>query len=247
MQIAEYETMYHREQDYWWYLGLHDLVLMHLAGFARARKPLVLLDAGCGTGGLLDKCRRYQAYGLELAPEALPFLRRRSLPRVVRASICRIPFADASFDVVVSMDVLYHVAALGDLHGLREMSRVLRPGGGLLLNLPAYEFLRSHHDVAIHTRQRYTRRQVRDLLRLAGLQPKILTYRNTLLFPVAAGVRLTQKLFRPPAAVQSDLRPLRRGLNRALTLPLWLENRLIRCGLRLPFGLSVYCIATKPT
>jgi SAM-dependent methyltransferase len=247
MEAAEYEVLFHREEDYWWYVGLRDLVLADLARFARGRGALTLLDAGCGTGKLLEACRGFRAYGLEYAPEAFPFLCRRGLSDVVRASVCRIPFADASFDAVVSMDVLYHVAAPGDLEGLREMSRVLKPGGLLLLNLPAYEFLRSHHDLAIHTQQRYTSGRLRALLRQAGLRAQALTYRNTLLFPVAALVRLTQKLFRPhPAQAQSDLRPLPRLLNRVLTVPLLVENRLIRLGLRLPFGLSVYCAARKP-
>jgi SAM-dependent methyltransferase len=247
MELAEYEVMYQREENYWWYVGLRDLVLSQIAHFARGQKALTLLDAGCGTGKLLETCWAYRAYGLEFSPEAFRFLRRRGLEHVVQASVCRMPFADACFDVVASLDVLYHVASPGDLEGLREMSRVLKPDGLLLLNLPAYEFLRSHHDAAIHTQQRYTRNQVREMLGQAGLRVQTLTYRNTLLFPVAALVRLAQKLFRPrPALPQSDLRPLPHFLNRALTVPLLIENRLIRMGLRLPFGLSVYCVAMKP-
>jgi SAM-dependent methyltransferase len=247
MEPAEYEVMYQREENYWWYVGLRDLVLAQIARFAKGRPNLNLLDAGCGTGKVLEACQGHQAYGLEYAGEAMRFLRRRGLERVVQGSICRLPFADASFDVVLSLDVLYHVAAPGDLEGLQEMSRVLKPGGMLLLNLPAYEFLRSHHDVAIHTQQRYTRGRLRALLGRAGLRVRLLSYRNTLLFPVAALVRLAQKLFRPrPAVARSDLRPVPRWLNWALTVPLWVENRLIQMGLRLPFGLSVYCVALKP-
>jgi SAM-dependent methyltransferase len=247
MEPAEYEIMFQQEENYWWYVGLRYLVLSHIARFARGKKLLTLLDAGCGTGKLLETCQEYGAVGLELSAEALPFLRRRGLANVVLGSVCQMPFCDACFDVVVSMDVLYHVASPRDLDGLREMSRVLKPGGLLLLNLPAYEFLRSRHDIAIHTCQRYTRGRVRDMLARAGLRIQMLTYRNTILFPVAALVRLTQKLFRPvPEQPQSDLKPLPRVLNRALTLPLLVENWLIRMGLRLPFGLSVYCVATKP-
>src|SRR5262249_40616432 len=79
-------------------------------------------------------------------------------PNVVRGDVGRLPFADAAFDAVLSLDVLYHIAAPGDLAALREIARVLKPGGHAVLNLPAYEFLRGRHDLAIHTRQRYTRR-----------------------------------------------------------------------------------------
>jgi SAM-dependent methyltransferase len=247
MELAEYEVMYQREEDYWWYVGLRALVLSQIAHFARGWKDLTLLDAGCGTGKLLETCREYRAYGLELSGEAFRFLHRRGLENAIQASVLQMPFADASFDVVASLDVLYHLASPGDVKGLQEMSRVLKPGGMLLMNLPAYEFLRSHHDVAIHTQQRYTRSRVRDMLSQAGLRVRTLTYRNTLLFPVAALVRLAQKLLRPrPALAQSDLRPLPQFLNCALAVPLLIENRLIQMGLRLPFGLSVYCVAMKP-
>jgi ubiquinone/menaquinone biosynthesis C-methylase UbiE len=247
MEAVEYEVMFHREEDYWWYVGLRDLVLAQIARFARNRKTLTMLDAGCGTGKLLEACRNYLPYGLEYSQVALPFLQRRGVDdKVVRASICHIPFPDDSFDLVTSMDVLYTVPAPGDFQGLREMARVLKPGGLILLNLPAYEFLRSHHDAAIHTRQRYTRGTVRDMLKKAGLQATGISYRNTVLFPLVALVRGTQKLLKPnPEAPKSDLRPLPRLVNRALLLPLLVENRLIRAGVRLPFGLSIFCAATK--
>jgi SAM-dependent methyltransferase len=247
MERAEYEVMYRREEDYWWYVGLRDLVLADIEQLARRRGPLTILDAGCGTGKLLETCRAHRAYGLELSTEALRFLRRRGLTNVVRGSVCRMPFPDETFDLVLSMDVLYCVEPPGDVQGLREMVRVLKPGGLLVMNLPAYEFLRSWHDAAIHTKTRYTRSRVRAMLEGVGLRHPRLTYRNTILFPVAALVRCVQKLLRPATAnEQSDLRPLPGLLNRALALPLFLENRLIRRGLSLPFGLSVFCLARKP-
>jgi hypothetical protein len=145
------------------------------------------------------------------------------------------------------MDVIYHVAAPADFRALLEMKRVLKPGGILLLNLPAYECLRSHHDAAVHTKQRYTRGRIRDLLAEAGWKIQTITYRNTMLFPIAAVVRGLQKLFSPdPSTLKSDLSPLPRIINQALTIPLYMENRLIQWGGRLPFGLSLYCVGVKP-
>jgi SAM-dependent methyltransferase len=249
MEAVEYEVMYRCEEEYWWYVGLHDLVTAHIHQFLGDRRPVQLLDVGCGTGKLLDRCRSYRPFGLEYSREGVRFVQQRGLERVVRASACQIPFPDNTFDLVTSMDVIYHIAAPGDLQALREMRRVLKPGGLLLQNLPAYEWLRSHHDVAIHTQQRYTRRQLREMLREAGLQDVMMSYRNTALFPLAALMRGAQKLVRPnpPAAeAKSDLKTLPRLLNRALMLPLLIENRLIRRGVRFPFGLSVYSVAKKP-
>jgi SAM-dependent methyltransferase len=246
MEQAEYEIMYHREEDYWWYVGLRDLVLSTIAHFSRGRDGLTILDAGCGTGKLLEMCGAYRAYGLELSAEALRFLRLRAVANVTRADICRMPYRDGSFDLVLSMDVLYCLKSPTDVQALREIRRVLKPGGILLMNLPAYEWLRSHHDAAIHTKQRYTRSRLRDMLRQVGLQDRTITYRNTLLLPLAALVRGTQKLLWPaPARPKSDLRPLPKLLNRALVMPLLWENRLIQAGVRLPFGLSIFCVARK--
>lgn len=247
MEDLEYRTMFHVEDHYWWYVGLRDLVTATVAGLTRGRTSLTILDAGCGTGKLLESLGTYRAYGVELASQAFPYLRRRSLDNAVRATVLRIPFPDETFDMVVSMDVIYGIESPGDAEALREMGRVLKTGGHLLLNLPSYEFMRSPHDAAVHTRQRYTRGRLRALLAGAGFQIGRITYRNTLLFPVAALVRLARNLFGArSAATRSDLSPLPVALNRALTLPLLCENRLIRSGLDLPFGLSLFCVASKP-
>jgi SAM-dependent methyltransferase len=246
MQLAEYETMFHHEEDYWWYVGLRDLVLAEIARFSEARGPLTILDAGCGTGKLLAMCSGHHAYGVELSQEAFRFLRHRSLNGLVRASVCRIPFPDETFDIVLSLDVLYSVEPPGDVQGLCEMVRVLKRGGLLVINLPAYEFLRSRHDAVIHTKTRYTRSRLRTLLEEVGLRQARITYRNTFLFPAAALMRCSQKLTRMTRAEpKSDLRPLPGFLNRALARLLFVENRLIRQGMSMPFGLSLFCIVFK--
>lgn len=163
----------------------------------------------------------------------------------LRASVCALPFSDGCFDLVVSLDVLYHRAVPDDRAAARELARVLRPGGLLLLNLPAYEFLRSTHDRAIHTARRYTRGRVRSLLLEAGLTPLHVGHWNSLLFPIAAAVRLWGRLRPPHEEAGSDVRPL----------PAW-QNALLRGVLRLelaarrwwcfPFGLSVIAVARKP-
>lgn len=246
MEANEYETMYHREEDHWWYVGLHDLVLTSLRTYCAGRSAVSLLDAGCGTGKLLAQSPVQRGVGVELSSHALPYLRRRELANVVQGTVSRLPFADGVFDVVVSLDVLCCVRSPGDLHALRELGRVLRPDGLLLLNLPAYPALRSHHDSAVHIQQRYTRRGLRALLADAGLHCQVLTYRNTILFPIAGLVRGWQKLFqKAPDEPRSDLRPMPDLVNRLLTYPLVLEKKWIQAGLRLPFGLSLYCQAAK--
>lgn len=246
MEPVEYAVMFANEDRHWWYVGLRDLILGRIARLAKGRAGLDILDAGCGTGRILEGCRGHRAVGVDLSAEALPFLRRRGLDRVARASICRLPFADASFDVVASLDVLCCVPSPGDADALAELARVLRPGGTLLLNLPALEALRGHHDMAVHIRQRYSRGRLRALVAGVGLSAGTISYRNTFLLPAAASVRVAQRIFRPnPEAPKSDVRPIPVPLNRGLTLPLLAENRLIAAGVTLPVGLSLFCEAKK--
>jgi len=155
-----------------------------------------------------------------------------------------LPFADSSFDLVTSFDVLYHLGVGSDVAALQEFNRVLRPEGLLLLRLPAYDFLRAHHDEAVHTRERYTKHKLGRRLHEAGFGAAKFTYANTLLFPLAAIKRLGERLF-PGLSSGSDLtmpHPVVNGLMLAL---LRIEARLIR-RTSLPFGLSLLCLATKP-
>jgi SAM-dependent methyltransferase len=167
----------------------------------------------------------------------------------LRGSVSAVPFHDCSFDAVVSLDVLYHRAVADDLAAARELGRVLRPGGILLLNLPAYDSLRSDHDRVIHTARRYTRPRVAKLLAAAGLETIRVRHWNTLLFPLAAamrlGGRLRATLSRQPAREESDLYPLSPWLNEAL-------RRVVQWELALldrwdpPFGLSIIALGRKP-
>lgn len=249
MKPAEYATMRKVEDEYWWYLGLRDLILGWLRA-ERARlqgRALRLLDAGCGTGGLLARLPDgVRAHGFDLSSDGIGFCAERGLKRVARASICEIPFASESFDCVVSADVLCNLKQGDDLRALAECRRVLAPGGVLILNLPAYERLRSSHDVAVHIQHRYTRAEVVERLQAAGFRLEHVTYRNTILFPAVAAIRW----FRRPrssaeAETASDLRLLNPMLNGILTSLLRLESSAIRAGLRLPFGLSVSCLARR--
>lgn len=245
MEAREYETMYSVEDGYWWYLGLRDLLLARLRLHA-GRPEHRILDAGCGTGGLLDRCRAVSAFGVELATEGIRFCRARHLANLAQGSVCDLPFRDATFDCVVSADVLCNLSGEEVARSVREFWRVLKDGGTLILNLPAYERLRSTHDVAVHIRHRFTRRDLRERLERQSFRIDRISYRNTALLPVAAGVRISKRfLATGRGSTGSDLKPLPAVLNSILAGVLYAENRLIRAGVRLPFGLSLYCEASK--
>lgn len=246
MEQHEYQTMFELEDDYWWYVGLRDLLRSYLPETKTKNSQTAMLDAGCGTGALLSVLTSYgEAYGVDLSLNALAFCRKRGLKNLTQASVVRLPFAPTQFNYVSSCDVLYHKQVTSDVSALNEYYRVLTTGGKLFLNLPAFEFLRSEHDRAIHTARRYTRKQVREMVCGAGFQIEKITYRNSLLFPLILATRWIRKHKSALKPARSDLARLPGPVNRSLIGLLKLENTLLR-RINFPVGSSIFCIAVKP-
>jgi len=234
--------MFAVEDRHWWYVGVRREVETWLDRARRSSGPLRILDAGCGTGGLLANVRT-EAWkvGVEISTEGIRLARRRGI-RLVRGSVSALPFADASFDAVVSIDVLCH-SGVEERQAVEEAARVLRPGGLLIVQVPAFESLRGGHDAAVWTKRRYRRGEVARLLSAAGLALRRSSYRNALLFPLAAVVRLAgRRRHTPRESARSDVRPVPRVVNGFLSGILAVE-RLFRRGF--PFGLSVFGVAEK--
>lgn len=247
MEPDQYDVIFGLEETYWWHLGLRKLVLTTLSRYVPPAPSTQILDAGCGSGMLLKDLhgRGYgRAFGLDAIARAIALARRRNLSALVRGSVDALPFADSQFDAVVSLDVLQHQLVPDDVAAMREMCRVLKPGGILMVNLPAYEWLRSPHDAAGHGRQRYRAGELRSKLGAAGFDIVRLTHRISLLFPVALMRRLIARLS-GDRAVRSDIVPLHPALNGVLTATARLENALVS-HVSLPCGLSVFCVARKP-
>jgi len=243
---GEYDRVFRLESRHFWYRGLHALLLRSLERYAPTGVALRILDAGCGTGGLMGRLGgRGAVTGLDLSPRALSYAAARGERQLVRGNVEQLPFREASFDLVVSADVLYHRAVVDDEAALAELRRVCRPGGFVFLNLPAHAWLAADHDRAIHTARRYARRDLRRLAARTGLDVVRLSYFNCLLFPLAAAVRLATRRGQP----RSDLRPLPRPLDALLVRVLEAEGRLL-LRVPLPWGLSLFAVlrrAPRPT
>ncbi len=266
MMRDEYRVMFEVEDRHWWYRGMRrNMVSLLKRHFDWSKHPDPLaLDAGCGTGanlqnllnGFSGKVRPFPAVGFDLAGEALEFSRRRGLTgKLAQGSITAIPFATDTFDLAISFDVINNLP--DDQPGFNEVGRVLKRGGLFILNLPAYQFLYSEHDLAIRCQRRYNASMVANRLKQAGLTVERQTYLNTLLFPPAALVRLVKarkmaarpELIRDstdPTPVHSDLLPPPGPVNRTLEGIMALEASLLaRSNLSLPFGLSIMTLARK--
>lgn len=235
--------MFRAEDLHWWYHGLRAMIQNALP-LRSSSSPRRFLDVGCGTGANLAMLAEgAHAFGMDLSPLALDRCRRRFLPYLVRAGAVELPFDSGTFDTVLMMDLLYHRDVRDKTGALTEARRVLAPGGVLLVNVPAYQWLYSSHDEAIHTGQRFTRPELRALLEAAGFEPLRITYWNTFLFPAIALLRLWRR--RAPRE-GSDLETYRDGfVARGLRGILAAERGLMRL-VDLPFGLSIFAVVRKP-
>jgi SAM-dependent methyltransferase len=239
----EYALMDAVEDRMWWYRSLHAHAL---AALARLPAGARILDAGCGTGGFLARLRESRPaaplFGLEYAPPAAARAAAKAGAAVAAGSVNTLPFPDASFDAVVSLDVLCH-AAVDEGTALAEFARTLRPGGLLVLNLPAHEWLRSAHDARVHNARRYARAEVARKLGAAGLAEVSPRHWNSLLLPLMLAQR---RLVKRDDHASSDVKPFPPWLDGSLRGICALEAVMLRAGLRFPAGGSILATARKP-
>ena len=232
------------EDRHWWYVGRRRI----LEGVVKSLALPVgaeILDAGCGSGCNLEWLARFGAMtGLELSDDSLEYARQRGVGSIVAGSVEEIPLPDESFDLVTSFDVIEHV---DDRRALRELHRVLRPGGHLLVSVPAYPFLWSEHDARNHHRRRYTVRTLLEVALATGFDPRWSSHFNLLLLPAAAAHRLIAGFSLPPedGARRSEFELTSGWLNPLLRLPLEVEAALLRVGARIPAGLSLMALFAK--
>jgi SAM-dependent methyltransferase len=258
-----YEDLYSKEHDHWWHVGKRTIVFGLLDRFLPrssteptrvSSSPVTgkqALDLGCGTGLNLEHLERYATTtGTDYFEEALRFCRERGHTRLCKADAVDLPFPDRSFDIATALDVIEHLD--DDLAALKELYRIMRPGGLLIVSVPAYKFLWTYWDDILGHRRRYTTRMFRDVAERAGFRLLKLSYSNALTLLPAVMVRLAKSLLYKASARQgkprnpaTDFMTLPGPLNGALIAYYRLETKLLKRG-SLPFGLSVVCVAQRP-
>lgn len=232
------------ERSYWWARARRDLavdVCRRYAGSGAADTRI--LEVGCGTGALLhDLGDVGQPFGIDPSGLALGYCQRTGLSRVGMATAETLPFAPRSFRAVVAIDVLEHLD--DDQRGLREMSRVLLPGGLVVLMVPAFQFLWSDRDERLGHRRRYDQEMLGRALEHSEYRVMHLSYTNLALLPVLWLAVHSRKVLRRPTKVSTDVATLPPLANQALYAWLRAENAAaLRFGL--PFGTSLIAVAER--
>ena len=228
----------------WWYRGLRTLTADLLAwSLARTRGTGLVLDAGCGTGGMLAHlaggASGARTLGLEFDAIAAGLAAHKSGRPVVRGSANQLPVRDGTLAAYVSLDVLCH-EGVEPGRALAEARRCLGPGGVAILNLPAYGWLLSAHDRRVHNARRFTRPEARRLLTANGFRVLRASYWNTLLFPLMLLHRLIER-----GDAASDVHDYPAWQDAVFSTALALERAAIGLGISLPFGGSLIVVAAR--
>jgi SAM-dependent methyltransferase len=237
----DYERQTHQAEDrHWWYRGRRTVLEGVIAGLGLPTGARIL-DAGCGSGrNMLELVRFGTVTGVELSQTSVDLARERGMGEVVAGSVLEMPFADDSFDLAVSLDVIEHLE--DDLTALREIRRTVAPGGALLVTVPAYQWLWSGHDEINHHHRRYTRRSLQSVAERAGWSQLRTTYFNSLLLPVAIFLRVLDRVNTKTTESSLDLWVPPEPINWLLERPLAFEAALIAHGGRIPAGLSLLAV-----
>ena len=237
------QTMLDVDECHWWYRGRRRVIRAELDKLPLPSGARVL-DAGCGSGRTLEELVDYgEVYGIELDPQALEVARSRGIGEVRMGRLEELPWPDQAFDLITCLDVIEHTP--DDRVALRELRRVCKPGGWLLVTVPAYPALWSLHDDANHHYRRYGRRMLRAAAVDAGWRIRRITSFNSLLLAPAAVVRIAQRQ-RPRSDYRPEIRLGPAWLNAVLERPLRLEARWLAQGRTLPAGLSLMAVLEHP-
>jgi SAM-dependent methyltransferase len=242
-----YSEYFKVEDKHWWFVGRRRILLALLDRFLpkSPAQPRKILDVGCGTGTMLRYLSAYgEVQGADADAEAVHFCKMRGLENVSLLPEEAMPFANSSFDLISMFDVLEHIE--DDRGALREIFRVLKRDGMLILTVPAYRFLWGAQDEISHHKRRYRASEIQQRLHAAGFVLIKLSYFNTLLFPFIAAIRLGRAFMRrKPEELKSDFTFTNEGLANDLLARIFAWERHLIARWNLPFGVSIVGLARK--
>lgn len=243
MDTRIYHELYRLERDYWWHKAKRRLVLQTLIKRQKGQNHIRVLDAGCGTGIMLSEMQEIfpNSFGVDKSVLALKFSKKRGLKNLHRGNLEKtLLFKKNSFDVITCLDVIEHLDK--DRVAVEELLRVLKPGGRLLITVPAYMTLWTHHDEMLWHKRRYRRSQLKKLLTGAGFQVKNASYFYSFIAPLAFVMYKMKFMFNSRRSNSSIIppRPINWLMFRICRIEQWVMNFV-----PLPFGISIFLEAVK--
>ena len=242
MDKSEYQQMYILESNFWWYKVLHELVDSTI----RKNKPsgdISILDAGCGTGRMIEICQQYSTVsGIDYSADAVEYAKKRGLQNIELGDLNNYQFENNRYEVILSLDVLYHSAIENDLAVVQKLYNSLKQDGLLIINLPAFEYLKRSHDIVVHTKKRYRKKAFEMDLKEIGFTILRSSYRMPLLYFI---ILISKLLHKKSTSNESDLKELPAWLNSVLLNYGRLENWCLKQGFVFPVGSSLFVVAKK--
>ncbi|MBV5328697.1 MAG: class I SAM-dependent methyltransferase [Chlorobium sp.] len=243
MNPEAYLEMADTESRHWWFSGRR-AILSHLIGTLNLPINSKILEIGSGTGGNLQMLSSFgQVSALEMDATARAIAIKKTGDRFdIRLGFCPtdIPFTGEKFDLICLLDVLEHID--GDIETLIATKMLLAEGGRVLVTVPAYSWLWSTHDVFLHHKRRYSAVEFRNKISASGFEPEKISFFNTILFPLAAIVRLKDKLLRNSSASGNSMPP---ALINRFFATLYGEERYLLAKMNLPFGVSLLGVLSR--
>ena len=244
MDQSFFDELYRREKTHWWFYCRRrlatDALLRH-----KIKTPGRVLDMGCGTGAMLDELQRFgMEFGLDLSATALHYCKSRKHTRLTLGMGENLPYREAVFDGVVSLDVIEHIEA--DARAMQNLHRLCASNAVVVITVPATPWLWTSRDDRLLHKRRYTRRQLVALAREAGFEVVKCSYYGVFFFPIVAAVVLGNRLLGRYPDVKDDVPSVNPILNEVFRRLLLLEQWLMRW-IDYPFGVSLFCVLRKGT
>ena len=241
MKQEAYTEMYCVEDEHWWFVTRRMIIKRILDTLLNYSITPDILEVGCGTGGNLELLSSYGViHAIEVDDVARDLANKRNICSVKPGSLPKdIPFTKA-FNLICMLDVLEHID--DDLAAIKAIAGKLKKNGKILITVPAYMFMWSSHDVALHHKRRYTKKQLTGVVQSAGLEIIYSTYFNTYLFPLIVLVRILKNLFGKKDG--TDVTMPSKLMNNLLK-KIFYSERLFIPRMSLPFGISILMMAEK--
>lgn len=230
------------EDTYWWYVGRSHIVRKQLQRHVKNPKQTKILNVGSGTGATVPLLERFgQVTNVEVSDEAIALSKEKGITDIIKVDGIKLPIKTNSYDVVVAFDVLEHIE--DDQGALKEWWRVMKPGGTLMITVPAYQWLWSGHDESLHHYRRYTVSELHRKANLAGFDVRKRSYAITFSFPLIVMYRFLNSLTSKKQRTSHVYLP--RPINWFFASILRVEGTVLEF-INMPFGTSVLMVAQKP-